>query len=212
MSKSGRLFERRDSRRSSVLHAARLLAGHDVCECEVLNISEGGAKVRVNGRAPLDNTVTLSIDELGDFVTEVVWRKDEELGLRFVGESANYIAALMQIAPDKLRSPKSLRRFTRVSVVLRGTLYTPDDQRHCVVMDISAGGARLRGAGALELETPVTLYMDRFGEFPAQVVWHDGEQTGVGFLQHPREIVERLCERLPKVSLRTEEPETDAAD
>lgn len=212
MANSGRLVERRGARRSSVLHAARLLAGDDVCECEVLNISEGGAKVRMYERAPLDSNVTLSIDDLGDFATEIMWRKDMELGLCFIGESANYIAALMQIAPDKLQSPKSLRRFTRVSVVLRATLYTPEDQRHCVVMDISAGGARLRGAGPMELETPVTLYIDRFGEFPANVVWHDGEQTGVGFLQHPREVVERLCERLPKVSLQSDEPETDAAD
>ena len=53
----------------------------------IVNISAGGAMVRPEDPAFLATSVVLRNTRIGDLAAEVVWRQDDELGLRFADES-----------------------------------------------------------------------------------------------------------------------------
>ena len=60
-------------------------AGRESIDCIVLNMSPGGAKVKLLKRFAGDGSpVVLHIDRLGGYAGEVVWSEGELIGLRFL--------------------------------------------------------------------------------------------------------------------------------
>jgi len=80
------------------------------------------------------------------------------------------------------------RRHMRLKTSFLGTLH-PDAAslaaNICDVLDLSASGARIRPVDPMPDAPLVTLGIDRFGLFPAQVVWRHGGEVGLQFLQSP---------------------------
>jgi hypothetical protein len=77
-----------DARRP-VSWKAELTTGNTRFRCEIVNISKGGAKIRL--RWPLPHGVTrvwLIVDFVGAIAAEPRWRKGEFLGLRFLRANA----------------------------------------------------------------------------------------------------------------------------
>ena len=93
-SNSEAAIDRRRYRRTAVLWSARLATGAREIECAILNVSAGGAKIRIREHVRLHTPVTLNIDRFGDFRGEGVWRHDRELGIRF-SEEAPWVAAVL---------------------------------------------------------------------------------------------------------------------
>jgi hypothetical protein len=64
---------------------ARLHQGETSCLCHVVNISAGGARLRLEPAAPRPShdEVVLEIDRFGSFRAIVVWRAGEQLGIQF---------------------------------------------------------------------------------------------------------------------------------
>ena len=95
--------ERRRHRRKKALWPARLETPLGCVECQVLNFTSRGAKVRVlHGLAP-DLPVSLILDPLGRFPRVVVWRRNGCAGIRFfpcrtIGDDAH---RTMSEAPDR---------------------------------------------------------------------------------------------------------------
>jgi len=58
----------------------------------------------------------------------------------------------------------------------------------CDVIDLSAGGARIRPVDPLPDAPMLALGLNRFGLLPAQVVWRDRDEVGLRFLQSPAEV------------------------
>ena len=89
----GRKFERK-----KVLFAASLRVGDKSHDCEIINISFGGAQLHL-GRAlkPGEKTV-LEIDPFGSFDTEIRWSADGEVGIKFNDDPTKVAELVMAIA------------------------------------------------------------------------------------------------------------------
>jgi hypothetical protein len=75
--------KQRRHKRKPVLWSARIDTGMGAVECVILDLSLGGAKLRVIGKAPGRQRVTLTIDRFGPLEADVVWARSSHLGLRF---------------------------------------------------------------------------------------------------------------------------------
>jgi PilZ domain len=88
--------ERRTHRRMPTLWDARLDCDTGVFTCVVLNVSPGGALLRID--APLIKTprATLMIERFGALAASIVWQLPEEhkLGLRFLVEPERVVRFL----------------------------------------------------------------------------------------------------------------------
>jgi len=78
---------RHDPRRA-VLWTGKVEFGDYVFECQIWNISLGGAKIRVGLPLLPGSQVTLLLDRFGTFRGKVVWQDDRSLGLHFDADPA----------------------------------------------------------------------------------------------------------------------------
>jgi hypothetical protein len=76
------------------------------------------------------------------------------------------------------------RRFDRSDLQLKAKLKQGEDSYACHIVNISAGGAKLRLASDASLAegVDVVLDLDRLGSFPATVVWRTNKQLGIHFI------------------------------
>ena len=82
------------SDRSTVLWSGQILDGDQAITCVIVNISPGGATVRIQGAGACRSSVILRSPKLGDLAAEVTWRQISEMGLRFLDDQEK-IAALI---------------------------------------------------------------------------------------------------------------------
>src|SRR5262245_5466976 len=76
--------DRREHTRKTTIYSGRLSAGVNEAACEVLNISSGGAQLRVPDAKRFEGIVTLRIDRFGGFHVRVVWAGGDRLGVQFL--------------------------------------------------------------------------------------------------------------------------------
>ena len=67
----------------------------------------------------------------------------------------------------------------------------------CRVLNISAFGAKVRLLDSFVCQDRVTLRIERFGEFPSDVVWKDGKIMGISFHDDPEDVAHILSQYLP---------------
>ena len=90
--------DHRGHARKTVLVAGRLLCEGDCQPCEVVNVSVGGAKLRVSGIYCLGQDLSLEIKACGQFPGVVAWVRGEEVGLTFTGDPDETAEALIALA------------------------------------------------------------------------------------------------------------------
>ncbi len=78
--------EHRRFERTTVLWAGHLVYQEQSVSCVIVNISAGGAMVRSEDPAFFMNTVVLRNPRIGDLAADVVWRQNDELGLKFADD------------------------------------------------------------------------------------------------------------------------------
>ena len=88
--------ERRRFERAAVLWSGELLIGGQAAPCVIVNIAAGGAMVRTPEAAICQSRVTLRNPRLGDLDAEVTWRKNDEMGLRFVDDEDRVAAIIAE--------------------------------------------------------------------------------------------------------------------
>jgi hypothetical protein len=79
--------QRIDERKRTRLRSGKLvtLDGQFLTECHFHNLAEGGAKIRTVKTSTIPERFWLFDDQYcGALITEIVWRKDTDLGVRFV--------------------------------------------------------------------------------------------------------------------------------
>ncbi len=96
-----------------------------------------------------------------------------------------------------LRPGEPRRAHPRFTVVWTGRIVAASRALDCVVLNISASGAKLRVFESLELPQRFTLIVDRFGDFPAELVWRDRRSAGVRFVGDPAQIGQTFAQALP---------------
>jgi len=90
--------ENRGYVRRDVLVAGRLECGGIWTACEVLNVSAGGARLRVPIPYGLGERLCLDIESCGRFAAVVAWARGDEVGLKFSCDPAQTAEALIALA------------------------------------------------------------------------------------------------------------------
>jgi len=89
------------------------------------------------------------------------------------------------------------RQFRRKAVIWAARLDTPNGTLDCITLDLSLGGARLRLSEPVGLLEHVTLILDKFGRFPAEIVWVTETEIGLQFTESPEQVAGRFGNILP---------------
>jgi hypothetical protein len=80
------------------------------------------------------------------------------------------------------RAPGETKRTTRIDVESAAVLIDSEGVEMAVTMlDLSAGGCRLKTDGTPLIGEHVRLRVGRVGEYPAQVRWAIGDEAGLQF-------------------------------
>lgn len=77
-------LERRRALRKRVLWSAQVEAEERPIRCAVLDVSLGGARVRLEEGGLPQGPLAISVSRFGSFQAEVVWTRDSVSGLRFL--------------------------------------------------------------------------------------------------------------------------------
>ena len=88
------------------------------------------------------------------------------------------------------------RRFERTTVLWSGHLVFQEQIVACVIVNISAGGAMVRTEDAAFCLTSVVLRSDHIGELAAEVVWRQGDELGLKFIDDPETVAEIIGQAL----------------
>ncbi len=72
--------------RTTVLWSGQLIYREQIVACLIVNISSGGAMVRSEDPAFYATSVVLRNAHIGELAAEVVWRQNDELGLKFADD------------------------------------------------------------------------------------------------------------------------------
>ncbi len=119
----------------------KLYAGDRVVDCEVLNISVGGAKIRLAEPVEVASQVRLRIERVGEFSGRVAWRDGTILGIEF----QHQLTQISRIVEDILNEDVSRaeqRRHPRTSVLWAGRLLCQGQAAtDCRILKISLCGA-----------------------------------------------------------------------
>lgn len=94
--------DQRKFRRMPTLFSGTVSDGRRHVEVVVLDVSVNGAKIRVEGAADFGDTIKLNVDRLGDFTAEVMWRRENRLGLRFTATPEDIARRLPEALASRL--------------------------------------------------------------------------------------------------------------
>ncbi len=190
--------ERQEHLRRSVYVAARLISNDHAEDCEILNVSVGGAKIRVTADSKLSDMVALTIGSHGTFPAKVAWRKETLVGLEFMGDREETSRLIWDLVENP-EVDKERRRYTRTSVLWSAQLHTGGRAISCRLVNISAFGAKIRLSQPMTVETRISLRFERFGVFPCDVVWKEGDFLGISFRDDPEDIIQIFGDALPAI-------------
>lgn len=102
--------DHRDSRRERRLKAAQLVFNNDqsVIDCVLRDISATGARVRLKGVYDGPKQIVLKISDGTTYSVDVMWNRNNELGLKFRGEVKLEMAGQMTSVQSVLDEAKAL--------------------------------------------------------------------------------------------------------
>jgi len=95
--------DRRQFKRMPTLFKGTLSYAGRSAAVVVLDVSMNGAKLRLTDEDAPPDSFILTIDRLGEFQAEVVWRKENRLGVRFHEAPDAVDEALPETFADRLR-------------------------------------------------------------------------------------------------------------
>ena len=196
MSELANPVDRQRHPRHSTMCPGTLFSGDQSVECQVLNISAGGAKIRLAEPVPTDALVRVRIERIGEFTARIAWRNGETIGVEFQDD----LAEVARIVEDVLRHDTTRhdrRGDARASVLWSGKLRSAGQIATCRIVNISLKGAQLLSDKPIDCGLEVILWIERFGEFNTTLVWQDGSMIGVQFVDPPRTIERRFGDSLP---------------
>ena len=99
------------------------------------------------------------------------------------------------------RANQDQRQFARAGLFWSGNLAWEDDKVDCLILDMSASGARVKIKRPLRSRRDLAFWVPRFGEFRSDVMWRDGNVIGLKFHQDPQQVSEAIGNVLPQCRL-----------
>lgn len=86
--------DQRKYKRKPVLYSARLETLNGTYDCIALDLSLGGAKLRLSTAMQMKQPVALVLDRFGVLQAEIVWQRPGLVGLRFTNDP-DYIGSIL---------------------------------------------------------------------------------------------------------------------
>ncbi len=183
-------------KRSSVFCAGKVRTETEEFECDILNISASGAQIRVLDGVEPPSMFTLSVERFGEFSCRVMRQTGDKYGVAFE-EPAVHVENVVEDIINHPERTNEIRKFPRRLVLLSGAVYLENKPIECRVLDISAGGARIRIDETIDTENNLQLMIYRFGEFETEVAWEKDSDIGVVFVEDPNQIEQIIGHLLP---------------
>ena len=184
--------------RHQTLCPGTFCVGDRELDCEVLDISVGGAKVRLAEPVEVDTQVRLRIRRVGEFAGYVIWRNGTTLGVEFHEELCE-VARIVEEMLSEDEDPAERRVYPRTSVLWAARLLCGAQVVGCRVLNVSAGGVKVRCDRLFKSDDDVVLKISRFGEFAGTVVWRQDVDLGIAFHDGPDHIIRVLGEAVPAI-------------
>lgn len=168
--------ERRQGERYiTVLQLGVLRCADQVQLCLIVNISQGGMKIRVYGEVPDVDTVSVQLRGGETVNGRIAWRESEVIGVSFVEElQSERLLALLQPAGQGARAP-------RLDVELALSVRSEAVILRAVLRNISPAGARLEFPACQPAGRNVQINLPKIGAVDCQVRWRAGNEVGVSF-------------------------------
>jgi len=93
-------MQRREHARKSVVFASEMLFDETEVPCSIINISVGGAKLKITEeqKNKYPRIAVLDISPFGRFKVTIVWHSDEHLGVKFFDAPDKMAEILMAMA------------------------------------------------------------------------------------------------------------------
>ena len=96
---------------------------------------------------------------------------------------------MIKYKTDEEVETQERRRHRRCAIFWPGKITCRDCSINFDLLDISAGGARIHLSAPLIDTSPVTVRIDRIGEFRAEVVWRGLDDAGLRFIDDDGELL-----------------------
>ncbi|HSR71250.1 MAG TPA: PilZ domain-containing protein [Kiloniellales bacterium] len=190
--------EFRGSHRALVMHPAVIRAGEQEVTCQILSISTSGAKLRPIAAVPEASAVELLVADVGEYRCAVEWQDEEFIGVRFL-DDPEVVERLCRGILANPESGEGSRRATRVQVLWSGRLVTREKEIGCRVVNVSLTGVKVHMSDRTLMPSPVTLRIARFGDFPCEIIWREGEYLGLSFFDDRKRIEETIGVAVPLI-------------
>jgi hypothetical protein len=109
----------------------------------------------------------------------------------------NSQASVKSRAANPALRPDERRKHKRKPVLWSARVEWSSGAAECIILDLSLGGAKLRGPVEVKARDTVTLVIDRFGAIRAEVVWAKMGYLGLRFTDSQDQISHILGTTLP---------------
>ena len=90
----------REFKRKAVLWRATLDCGDAPLDCQVYNISAGGAKLRMNEPITRRSVVQLQGYRFGELPARIIWQQDDWVGLSFLADPDRVAHTMSNVLPS----------------------------------------------------------------------------------------------------------------
>ena len=187
MNKTADPADRQKHPRYQTFCPGKLYTGGRIVDCEVINISVDGAKVRLAQEIEVASQARLRIEGIGEFTGRIAWRDGQFLGIEFPDELRD-VARIVADILNEDENHKERRRHPRTSVLWSGRLLCEGEATDCRIVNISLQGAMIRPDKPFKGGPEVIIHIDRFGQFAGSIVWQEDEQLEIEFLEDPEHI------------------------
>jgi hypothetical protein len=107
---------------------------------------------------------------------------------------------------------KERRRFERRKLLWAATVEVRGQRFEGMIVDLSAGGARIKFDAPVATGDELTLMLKQLDELGAKVVWQREGEAGLQFLLAPEEVAARIQEGLPLAAAAADEAAQPAAE
>lgn len=98
MLESNEIEHKRKDTRETILTEAKILIDGGWHNCRILNISTGGAKLKMDRHTNHGIAVSLQIGKFGQFSAVVAWQQSGELGVKFTHDALEIAGVIMGLA------------------------------------------------------------------------------------------------------------------
>jgi len=162
---------RQSPRSMPIIRPAKLIVDKRETLCVVLNISEGGVRIRLFHPLPTHSCLAIEFDNGERHALEFIWQRGEQIGCSFAAP-ADLAGLLTPNGGQRARLP-------RVLLELSGVLYSDGVKTQISLRDISQRGAAIDCPAWLMIDETVRIECPELPTIRAKVRWRRPPRYGL---------------------------------